>query len=56
MHVTHSHNATDPLRIFRASILNAAPVPEGVRATLEARGINTDELEHRLRQSLGFKL
>ena len=49
MLVTHSPNA-DPQRLFRAAILNGVPVPETVRATLEARGIDTSELERRLLQ------
>ncbi len=46
---------TDHARIFRAAILNGVSVPEVSRAALEARGINTDELEARLRQSVEFK-
>lgn len=41
-----------PQRIFRAAVLNGTPVPEKVRAVLEAMGINTGELETRLRQQL----
>lgn len=39
-------------RVFRAAIFNGVAVPEAVRATLEARGINTQELEARLRQQI----
>lgn len=48
---THSGD----MRIFRAAILNGVSVDETTRARLEARGINTDELEARLRQSVEFK-
>lgn len=43
---------TSPQRIFRAAILNGLPIPETARAALEAVGINTGELEARIRQQL----
>lgn len=43
---------SSPQRVFRAAVLNDQPVPEPVRAALEALGINTAELETRLRQSM----
>jgi len=46
---------TDPARLFRAAILNGIPPREVDRAALEARGVNTDELEARLRQSVECK-
>jgi hypothetical protein len=48
---THS----TPERLFRHAILNGITPPADVRATLEARGVNTDALEARLRQSWEFK-
>lgn len=39
-------------RVFRAAIFNGVSIPEEVRATLEARGVDTQELEVRLRQSI----
>lgn len=42
-------------RLFRAAILNGVPVPTGVRETLEARGIDTSELENRLRQQVEWR-
>jgi hypothetical protein len=45
---THS----SPNRIFRAAILNGVTPPADVVAKLEAMGINTGELEARLRQSV----
>lgn len=47
---TRSHN---PLRIFTAAILNSVPVPETVRAQLEAQGVNTFELESRMLNQIG---
>lgn len=41
-----------PQRLFRHAILNGSPVPETARARLEAIGIDTYELENRLRQQL----
>lgn len=43
---------TDAARIFRAAIFNGSPIPETARAVLEARGVDTQELEVRLRQSI----
>lgn len=43
---------SSPQRIFRAAILNGVPVPEDTRAQLEAAGINTGDLETRLRQQV----
>ena len=43
---------SDPSRIFRAAVLNGVSIPETARTALEARGINTDELEARLRQQV----
>jgi hypothetical protein len=42
-------------REFRNAVLAGVEPPITARATLEARGINTNELEHRLRQSAEFK-
>jgi hypothetical protein len=42
-------------REFRKAILSGVEPPITARATLEARGINTDELEHRLRQSAEYR-
>ena len=41
-------------REFRNAVLNGVEPPITVRASLEARGINSDELEHRLRQCTEF--
>lgn len=49
---TRSHN---PLRVFTAAILNGVPVPETVRATLEAQGVNTYELESRMLNQIGMR-
>lgn len=46
---------SDAARIFRAAILNGVQPPLSVVETLEARGINTAELEARLRQSVEYK-
>jgi hypothetical protein len=43
---------SSPQRLFRAAILNGVEPCPCVRAQLEAVGINTSELEQRLRQSL----
>jgi hypothetical protein len=43
---------SSPDRIFRAAVLNGVPVPEQTRATLEARGVDTAELEARIRQQV----
>jgi hypothetical protein len=51
---TLSHKI-NPLRVFTAAILNGVPVPETVRATLEANGVNTIELEHRMLHQLGMR-
>jgi hypothetical protein len=48
----HSPKPTNPLRVFTAAILNGVPVPETVRAVLEANGVNTYELEHRMLHQL----
>jgi hypothetical protein len=53
MHVTHSREHTNPMRIFRAAILNSVPVPEAARAQLQAQGVDTGELEARLLQQIG---
>jgi hypothetical protein len=42
-------------RDFRKAILSGVEPSIVARATLEARGINTDELEARLRQSVEYK-
>lgn len=55
MPVTHSREHTNPMRIFRAAILNSAPVPEKERAILQAQGIDTQELEARLLQQIGMR-
>lgn len=52
MHCQCQH--TSPQRIFRAAVLNGVTVPERARAALEAIGINTAELETRLRQQIGM--
>ena len=39
----------NPMRIFRAAILNGVTPPATVIAALEARGIDVGELENRLR-------
>ena len=46
---------SSPQRAFRAAVLNDEPVPEVIRAALEAIGINTSELEERLRQQIKVK-
>lgn len=46
---------SSPQRVFRAAVLNGVPVPEVVRALLESQGINTGELENRLRQQVEFR-
>lgn len=53
MHVTHSREHTNPMKLFRAAVLNSVPVPETVRAQVEAQGVNTQELEARLLQQVG---
>jgi hypothetical protein len=42
-------------RNFRAAVLNGRTPDPKDSARLEARGINTSELEYRLRQSTEFK-
>jgi hypothetical protein len=54
MHVTHSREHTNPMRIFRAAVLNNVPVPETARALLQAQGVDTQELEVRLLQQIGM--
>lgn len=44
-----------PQRIFRAAVLNGVTPPPEVVAQLEAIGINTGELENRLRQQVGVQ-
>ncbi len=44
-----------PERLFRRAILNGVTPPAETIAVLEARGVNTSELEARIRQSLEFK-
>lgn len=46
---------TSAAREFRNAVLSGVEPSITSRATLEARGINTDELEYRLRQSREFK-
>jgi hypothetical protein len=46
---------SSPDRIFRAAVLNGTPVPEQTRAVLEARGVNTSELEARILQQIGWR-
>lgn len=46
---------SSPDRVFRAAVLNGVPVPEQTRATLEARGVDTWELEQRIRQQIGWR-
>jgi hypothetical protein len=46
---------SSPDRVFRAAVLNGVPVPEQTRAVLEARGVNTDELEARIRQQIEWR-
>lgn len=46
---------TDEHRILRAAVLNGVPVPERARAVLEARGVNTAELEKRIRQQFYWR-
>ncbi len=48
---THS----SPEREFRKAVLAGVEPPITARATLEARGIDTSELERRLRQSAELK-
>jgi hypothetical protein len=48
---THS----SPEREFRKAVLAGVEPSIISRATLEARGINTDELERRLRQSAEYR-
>lgn len=57
MLATHSHSKSNysPLRVFTAAILNGVPVPEQARAILEANGVNTAELEHRMLHQLGMR-
>lgn len=42
-------------RNFRDAVLNGRPIDPKDQARLEALGINTFELEYRLRQSTEFK-
>jgi hypothetical protein len=46
---------SSPDRVFRAAVLNGVPVPEQARAVLEARGVDTAELEQRLRQQIEWR-
>jgi hypothetical protein len=46
---------SSPDRVFRAAILNGVPIPEQARATLEARGVDTSELEQRIRQQIEWR-
>jgi hypothetical protein len=46
---------SSPDRVFRAAVLNGVPVPEHTRAVLEARGVDTAELEARIRQQLDWR-
>lgn len=46
---------SSPDRVFRAAVLNGAPIPEQVRAVLEARGVDTAELERRIRQQIEWR-
>jgi hypothetical protein len=46
---------SSPDRVFRAAILNGTPVPEQTRAVLEARGVDTSELEQRIRQQIEWR-
>jgi hypothetical protein len=46
---------SSPDRVFRAAVLNGVPVPEQTRATLEARGVDTAELEQRIRQQIEWR-
>jgi hypothetical protein len=46
---------SSPERIFRAAILNGVEPPATVRAVLEANGVNTGELEARLRQQVEYR-
>jgi hypothetical protein len=46
---------SSPDRVFRAAVLNGVPIPEQTRAVLEARGVNTDELEARIRQQIEWR-
>lgn len=56
MPATPSRNPqSNPLRVFTAAILNSVPVPEWARATLEANGVNTHELEHRMLHQIGMR-
>lgn len=44
-----------PYREFRKAVIAGIEPPITARATLEANGINTHELETRLRQSAEYK-
>ncbi|MHC2284479.1 hypothetical protein [Bradyrhizobium barranii] len=46
---------SSPDRVFRAAVLNGTPIPEQVRAVLEARGVDTAELERRIRQQIEWR-
>lgn len=46
---------TNLQRIFRAAILNGTTPSHSVVAQLEAIGINTSELEQRIRQQVEFR-
>lgn len=41
-------------RVIRHAVLNNLPIPERSRATLEARGVDVGELEHRIRHNMGL--
>jgi hypothetical protein len=45
----------NPMRIFRAAILNGVTPPATAVASLEAQGVDIAELENRLRQSIDWR-
>jgi hypothetical protein len=54
MQTSHSPDLSLQLRLFRHAILNALPISPVTIAHLEARGINTSDLETRLIQNQEF--
>lgn len=46
---------SSPDRVFRAAVINGTPIPEQARAVLEARGVDTAELERRIRQQIEWR-
>ena len=54
MHSSHSLSHLNPNRIVRAAVLNGVPIPDHVKAVLEARGVDVGELETRIRETMEF--